>query len=156
MKCSLVYGIPLTVPGDFLSNPSGPPDQRTHLQQLRERFNSLVLIPTSHHREIPSQVTPNLHQAKFVFVWRDRHCPGLQHPYEEPFEVLESHPKFFELNIKGKTKHVSVDRLKPAHLNWSDTRIPFCQRLESTPMLLAMVERFTPLIKLILVLGGAM
>ena len=98
LKCSaaeLVYGIPLTVPGDFLLNPSGPPDQRTHLQQLRECFNSLVPIPTSHHREIPSQVPPNLHQAKFVFVRRDRHHPGLQRPYEGPFEVLESHPKFF-------------------------------------------------------------
>ena len=40
-------------------------------------------------------------------------CPT----YSRPFQVVERHPKYFKLAIKGKFDTVSIDRLKPAYLD---------------------------------------
>jgi len=48
----------------------------------------------------------------------------LQSPYDGPYPVLERTEKFFTLNINGRKDTVSVDWLKPAHLNTTDTNHP--------------------------------
>ena len=39
------------------------------------------------------------------------------HPFNVPFKVIEIGPKTFLVDIGGKTETVSVDRLKPTHLD---------------------------------------
>ena len=53
----------------------------------------------------------------YVFVHRDAIKPTLQRPYDGPYKVLESGPKFYKLDYGGRCESVSVDRLKPAHLD---------------------------------------
>ena len=47
---------------------------------------------------------------------RDSHKPPLKRPYNGPFRVLFRFDKPFTLDINGKTKEITVDRLMPAKL----------------------------------------
>ena len=120
-SAEMVYGTPLTVPGDFIPNHSIS-DNNLQLQRLHDQVRSLVLVPTSQHGAVPTSVPRNLQQAKFVFIRRDAHRTPLQRPYEGPFKVIKPGSKTFQIDIGGKTETLSVDRLKPAHLATSSIR----------------------------------
>ena len=113
----MVYGAPLTVPGDFIPSPGTHPDDKMQLQRLRDQVRSLVPVPTSQHGAAPISVPCNLQQAKFVFIRRDAHRTPLQRPYEGPFRVIQPGPKTFKVDIGGRTETISIDRLKPAHID---------------------------------------
>ena len=120
LSCSsaeMVYGAPLTVPGEFIPGHSTHADNNLQLKHLRNQARSLCPIPTSQHGTVPATIPHDLHHAKFVFIRRDAHRTPLQRPYEGPFKVIEIGPKTFLVDIGGKTETVSVDRLKPAHLD---------------------------------------
>ena len=119
-SAELVYGSPLTVPGDFVpdSNPAPPSKQ---LQQLRERVNNLRPTPTGAHgeRHIKTHIPPSLEQARFVFICHDARKSPLQTPYDGPYEVLQRSEKSFILQVGNRQETVSIDRLKPANLDSS-------------------------------------
>ena len=116
-SAELVYGAPLTVPGDFIPNTGTESEHSFELQQLREHVRTLAPVPTSQNGTKATSVPVELEKAKFVFVRRDAHRTPLQRPYEGPFKVLESGPKTFKIDLGGKPETVSVDRLKLAHLD---------------------------------------
>ncbi len=64
-----------------------------------------MFIPTSHYR------------TRLVFVRRDAVKKPLQQPYDGPYRVLRRSSKFYTLDLIGRTDTVSVDLLKPAHLD---------------------------------------
>ena len=113
----MVYGAPLTVPGDFIPSNDVHPDNKLQLQRLRDQVRSLAPIPISQHGAIATSIPRDLQQAKFVFIRRDAHRMPLQRHYEGPFRVIQTGSKTFEVDIGGKTGIISVDRLKPAHLD---------------------------------------
>ena len=115
-SAELVYGAPLAVPGDLVTTFSEEPDPAVFLPALRKKVCQLVPIPMVHHRVPVSYVPPSLQTCRFVFVRRDAHRSPLQRPYEGPFQVLEAGPKTFKVRMGNRTK-VSIDRLKPAHLD---------------------------------------
>jgi len=43
--------------------------------------------------------------------------PGLHNRYEGPFHVIKKDSKFFTIDFGGKTDTISIDCLKPAHLD---------------------------------------
>ena len=113
----LVYGAPLTVPGDI---PRQSPDHMSSsdfLQRLRTTVQDFHAVPASRHRDIRASVPSTLGASGYVFVRRDSIKPTLQRPYEGPYKVLESGPKFYKLDYGGRCELVSVDRLKPAHVD---------------------------------------
>ena len=119
-SAELVYGHPLAVPGDFF--PDG--DSRsvsTELQRQRDRVGTLRPTPTSAHgqQHIHTNVSEALKKAKFVFVRRDAQRKPLQNPYDGPFEVIDQAPKYFTIQYGNTRDTVSIDRLKPAHLDQS-------------------------------------
>ena len=79
------------------------------------RIKQYRLIPTSQHGKPPVHIPQCLQDSKFVFVRRDGHRTSLERPYEGPFEVIKSDPKTPVMNINGKHKTITIDRLKPAH-----------------------------------------
>ena len=98
MGCSsaeLEYGTLLTVPGDFVANPTAQSDHNKHLQRLREQVCSLAPVPTSQHGTGHSSVPTSLQQTKFVFIRRDAHRAPFQRPYEGPFKVIQPGSKTF-------------------------------------------------------------
>ena len=116
-SAELVYGAPLTVPGDFIANPGEPREPAVFLPQLRARVGGLAPVPTAHHGTERTSLPAMLNNSRFVFLRRDAHRTPLERPYEGQFRVLTSRTKTFQLGIGGRTETVSVDRLKPAHLD---------------------------------------
>lgn len=120
LNCSsaeLVYGTPLAVPGDFFATEGESQDPSATLLQLRARVGNLAPVPTSRHGHVQVFRPKDLDSSPFVFVRHSAHRTALQRPYDGPFKVLEHGHKTFKLDIGGRTELVSVDRLKPAHLD---------------------------------------
>ena len=116
-SAELVYGAPLSVPGDFISSHSTCSDSKFQLQRLRDQVRSLAPIPTSQHGVVPDSVPRDLQQAKFVFIRRGAHRTPFQRPYEGPYKVIQPGFKTFKIDRGGRPETVTVDRLKPAHID---------------------------------------
>jgi cleavage and polyadenylation specificity factor subunit 1 len=116
-SAELVFGEPLTVPGDFIPSSCGTTQPSSFLPALRTKVGSLAPVPTSQHGPRSVSMPPDLQHSLYVFVRRDSHRTALQNPYEGPFKVIHPGNKVFILEKGGKTETVSIDRLKPAHLD---------------------------------------
>ena len=113
----LVYGTTLRLPGQFFApnttNADLDPTIYSHrLQSAMAKLRpvSLRQQPTSSH--VPSDFTSCTH----VFVRHDAVRKPLRQPYDGPFKILHRSDKHFTLAIKDKPQTISLDRLKPAHL----------------------------------------
>ena len=122
-SAELVYGAPLTVPGDFVAAPNTTASPDTLLRTLHRKVQGFMPVPTSQHGTQLSSVPSDLHSSQYVFVRRDCHRSPLERPYEGPFRVITSSPKVFTIERGGKLETISVDRLKPAHLDF-DMPVP--------------------------------
>ena len=117
-SAELVYGAPLTVPGDFIAHSTHPPDPANELQRFRHAVRQFVPSPTTRHGGGGKSFTPPaLRDSAFVFIRRDAHRTSLQLPYEGPFRVRQRFDKYFIVDLGGRPQSISVDRLKPAHLD---------------------------------------
>jgi hypothetical protein len=88
-SAELVYGAPLTVPGDFVALPATPPVPAVELQRLRDTVRMFVPIPTSRHGNIKSRMPPALEESEFVFIRRDAHRTALQATYGYGYTVTD-------------------------------------------------------------------
>ncbi|GFQ64183.1 hypothetical protein TNCT_515361 [Trichonephila clavata] len=52
-------------------------------------------------------------QHALVFVRTDSVRTSLQPPYEGPYPVIKRYAKYFDISIKGVSRTISIDRLKP-------------------------------------------
>jgi transposase InsO family protein len=125
-SAELVYGAPITLPADFVSNtlPDVPPS--VYLQQLREVVGKLAPIPTSKHGLPMTHIPVALPRAPYVFIRKGGHKPPLMAPYDGPYRVLEHGEKFFKIDMGGRPETISIDRLKPAHFDF-DKPAPLAQ-----------------------------
>ena len=122
-SAELVYGAPLTVPGDFVAAPNTTASPDTLLRTLHRKVQGFMPVPTSQHGTQSSSVPSDLHSSQYVFVCRDCHRSPLERPYEGPVRVITSSPKVFTIERGGKLETISVDRLKLAHLDF-DMPVP--------------------------------
>ena len=72
--------------------------------------------PTSHHAKRRTLISKDLDSCTHIFIRKDAICKSLQPPYDGPFEVIKCTPKFFTVTVNGNPQNISLDRLKPAHL----------------------------------------
>ncbi len=114
----MVYGTTLRLPGEFFSSSSSSPSVepidyvsklKAHMQQLRPP------PPRSPLRN--SHVNRELSSCTHVFVRHDAVRKPLQPPYDGPYPVVKRSEKHFTVAIGGREDTVSIDRLKPAHLD---------------------------------------
>ena len=116
-SAELVYGQPLRVPGDFIPTATDPwsaPRQRSTFLDNAKAFSP---IPTSQHGLPQSHIPTELRSAEYVFIRHDAHRSPLTPPYDGPFRVREAGVKHFMVEVGDRLEHVSVDHLKPAHLD---------------------------------------
>jgi cleavage and polyadenylation specificity factor subunit 1 len=101
-SAELVFGVPLTLPGQLLSTPETP------VQEVVEAIRSMQPTPTRQisYAEAASGLQ-HLQQAEFVYV------PPLSPLYQGPYRVLDRREKFFKLEVRGRPEVVSTDWLKP-------------------------------------------
>ena len=116
-SAELVYGEPLTVPGDFVSSRTVPWSPQEQLKTLRSQVYHKAPVPTSTHGTPRSNIPKELLSAKFVFIRHDAHRTPLQRPYDGPFQVIAAGEKTFRVQIGNREELISIDRLKPAHLD---------------------------------------
>ncbi|KAJ8401708.1 hypothetical protein AAFF_G00376790 [Aldrovandia affinis] len=116
-SAELVYGQPLRVPGEFMPNTADPWSAAVQRASLLDSARVFAPVPTTQHGVPTSQVPPGLRSAGYVFIRHDAHRGPLQPPYDGPFRVLEHGPKHLVVDIGGRPEHVSVDRVKLAHLD---------------------------------------
>jgi len=104
----MVYGTSLTLPAQLAAEEELPVDEI-----LRDLSNAAP-IPTRHsQREAPTEPPSALATAELVYVRKGGQLQPLAQPYSGPYKVLEKGPKYFRLDIGGRSTAVTVDRLKP-------------------------------------------
>ncbi len=110
----LVYGCPLSLPGQFLS--AAEPSPGSFVRQLQS------LLPWVADRtgcSPPPAPSPTvLRSASLVYVRSPPLSPGLSPAYRGPYRVRVPGAKYFVVDIGGSPTAVFVDRLKP-HLGKS-------------------------------------
>ena len=119
--------LPSAYLGEFL--PHEPRDSEVSsefLNQLRDNMHT-ALPPAYEFHGSRSAHTPNsLASTGYVYVRHDAHRKPLQRPYDGPFKILETHEKYYVLNVNGRRDSVSIDRLKTAYGNQVDPQLPPC------------------------------
>jgi transposase InsO family protein len=112
----LVYGNTLRLPGEFVDASENSSPTSTYVSRLQLAMSRLRFMRTRHHQR-QEQKSSDLQTCEYVFVHRDAYAKPLTPCYDGPFKVLDRRPKYFVLRRAGRTDTVSVDRLKPAHVD---------------------------------------
>ncbi|XP_048485581.1 uncharacterized protein LOC125490436 [Plutella xylostella] len=142
----LVYGETLRLPGQFLSTDDSftTADITQYASRLQSHMAKLRPRPTSWHSSStsPFYIPRDLSTSSHVFLRQDHVRGALQPPYAGPYKVIERQPKFFTLDVKGKTVSVSIDRLKPAYTEKDDPNLVM-EQPNSQPTIARTAERQT-------------
>ncbi|XP_055928532.1 uncharacterized protein LOC129959669 [Argiope bruennichi] len=112
----LVYGKSLRLPGEFFDPTPGDALPKQLVEDLKHHFATMRPVPTSCHGQRTIFVHPHLNECSHVFVRHDGVRKPLQAPYDGPYKVLVRRQKTFDLEIKGTSHTISIDRLKPAFI----------------------------------------
>ena len=89
-------------------------DPSTMVSRLRNTVQRQQFLSPRWHGSWVTYIPTDLHTATHVYVRRDAHAPPLTRPYDGPYEATRRTNKHFALEVNGKIKEYSVDRLKPA------------------------------------------
>ena len=113
----IIYGEPIRLPDEFLADPRiSTDDCEAFVSRLRQHFHSLRPSPASRHGDKKTFVFRDLATATHAFVRHGGVKSSLQPAYEGPYEIIQRHPKHFNIRVKNRVVPVSLDRLKPAYL----------------------------------------
>ena len=74
-------------------------------------------IPTSHHATHSTHVSKDLSTCTHVFICHNAIRKSLQPPYDGPFKVIKQTTKFYTMSVYSHQQTISLDRLKPAHID---------------------------------------
>ena len=114
----MVYGTTLRLLGEFFtpSPPTSLPDPVDFISKLKQHFKHIHPIsPRPVQRT--SHISDGLSTATHVFIRQDGVRKPLQPPYNGPFPVISRTDKHFTISLNGRNDTISIDRLKPAHLD---------------------------------------
>ena len=118
----LVYGTSLRLPGEFFDSTHDDTtnDPAAYVSQLKSAMQRLKATPVRPHPRRKVHISKALATCTHVFVRRDAIRKPLQPPYDGPYKVLQRTEKYFVVEVKGKQDSISLDQLKPAHLDMED------------------------------------
>lgn len=118
-SAELIYGEALRLPGEFLVTPDiprNPDDVSDFVSDLRSYMEILRPVPASRHTQPSSFIFKDLATATHIWLRDDTVRRPLQPPYTGPYRVIRRGDKTFTIDLKGKESTVSIDRIKPAHV----------------------------------------
>ena len=126
MQCStaeLVYGTVLRLPGEFFHNSDNAEldDPSSYAARLRVTMQKLQATPVHSQPQRKVHVCKELPSCTHVFVRNDTVRKPLQQPYTGPYRVLQRSDKHYTVDFNGRNEVISLDRLKPAHMEHSTT-----------------------------------
>ena len=116
----LVYGTSLRLPGEFFdsSGLTATLDAASYVARLKGSMQQLHASPVraQPHRKV--YISKDLPTSTHVFVRHDAVRKPLQSPYDGPYRVLKRADKHYTLEIGNRKEVVSLDRLKPAYVEY--------------------------------------
>ncbi|XP_017479677.1 PREDICTED: uncharacterized protein LOC108369167 [Rhagoletis zephyria] len=115
----LVYGTTLRLPGQFFSETQVIRPQSEFAKQLADTMQKVRPTQTANHDASKTFVFKKLADATHVFVRHDKMRPAFQPTYDGPYPVVSRHPKHFTVQINCSNVNISIDRLKPAFIEFS-------------------------------------
>ena len=129
IRCSaaeMVYGTALRLPGGFfdVSMDNDAPDAQSFASRLKSTMQQLQPAPVCTQPQRKVHISSELSSCTHVFIRNDSVRKPLQQPYDGPYRVLHRTDKHFTVDINGRQDIVSLDRLKPAHLDSQAPQTP--------------------------------
>ena len=113
----MVYGTPLRLPGELITpSASAPPTPESFAAELQRTMASLRPTTPRPAPGATSYVPRALEHASHVFVRHDAVKPPLAPRYDGPYRVLSRSTKTITVDRGGRSDVVSIDRVKPAHI----------------------------------------
>lgn len=119
----LVYVKTLRLPSEFFTEQEPLGNETEFVQQFRKTMNSIRPTQTAHHVKEKPFIQKALGECKQVFIRNDTVRTPLQQPYDGPYTVVNRYEKYYKVIVNGKTKNVSIDRLKAAFID-SENDLP--------------------------------
>ena len=119
----LVYGTTLRLPGEFFddSKVTTVPDPLCYVTRLKTVMRDLQAPPVRKQIPTNTHVSPTLKPCTHVFVRHDAVRKPLQKPYDGPYKVQKRTEKHYTIDMNGQSEVISIDRLKPAFLDFPPT-----------------------------------
>ena len=117
----LVFGQPVRLPGEFFdkSLEEDSPD-RNFVNNLATFISNVQFSPPRTTNR-PSYIDPKLIDptTTHVYIRIAKRQPPFHPAYLGPYQIVDRHPKYFEINMRTHVERVTIDRLKPAYLSIS-------------------------------------
>ena len=126
----MIYGTTLRLPGEFTRQYTvdANSDLENYSDKLRVAMSRLRLCPPRDTHQTNIFQYKGIETCTHVFFGRIAIAPPLTAPYDGPYKVIARSGRVMKILIKGKVETVSLDRVKPAHLECEPTTGPTTQR----------------------------
>ena len=111
----LVFGAPLSLPGQYFSSSRDPKPTTDFSQELQCKMAKLAYTPPR-HKSSDVYVPRHLQEYKFAFVRNDTIRRPLTPTYSGPLKVLSRADKHITIRRGNNKDTVSIDRVKPAFI----------------------------------------
>ena len=115
----IVYGTTLRLPGEFSHkyNVDAHTDLDNYSDKLRVAMSRLRLCPPLDSIQNNNFQYKEIDTCSYVFLRRIAIAPPLTAPYDGPYKVIVRSGRVMKILVKAKVETVSLDRVKPAHLD---------------------------------------
>jgi hypothetical protein len=107
----LVYGEPLSIPGEQLAASPSTGDPSELITQLRHHCEQLRPVPATRHTSPAVFVHKDLADSTHVFLRQDAVRRPLDPTYSGPYKVLARTQKTVRIVVNGRQVTVSTDRV---------------------------------------------
>ena len=97
------------------------PDPLCYVARLKTVMRDLQSPPVRKQIPTNTHVNPTLKSCTHVFVRHDAVRKPLQKPYDRPYKVQKRTKKHYTIDMNGQSEVISIDRLKPAFLDFPPT-----------------------------------
>ena len=126
----MIYGTTLRLPGEFTKqyNVDANTDLENYSDKLRVAMSRLRLCPPRATQQHNIFQFKEIATCTHVFLRRIAIAPPLTAPYDGPYKVVARSGRVMKIQGKGKVEKVSLDRVKPAHMECEPTTGTTIQR----------------------------
>ena len=126
----MIYGTTLRLPGEFTKQYTvdANTDLENYSDKLRVAMSRLRLCPPRDTQQTNIFQYKEIATSTHVFLRRIAIAPPLTAHYNGPYKVVARSGRVMKILMKGKVETVSLDRVKPAHLECEPTTGPNTQR----------------------------
>ena len=127
----MIYGTTLRLPREYTKQYTvdAYTDLENYSDKLRVAISRLRLCPPRDTQQTNIFQYKEIATCTHVFLRRIAIAPPLTAPYDGPYKVVARGGRVMKILMKSKVETVSLDRVKPAHLECEPTTGPNTQRI---------------------------